>query len=86
MICKFDADLIFPKNYLEEINKVFLKNNKIGLCGGFCSVLKANQWQIENLTNTDHIRGALKAYRIQAFKDIGGLSKQMGGILLTKLN
>ena len=78
VICKFDADLIFPKNYLEKINKTFLKDNKIGLCGGFCSILEENQWQTENLTNKDHIRGALKAYRINAFNDIGGLSKQMG--------
>lgn len=78
VICKFDADLIFPRNYLEEISRFFLKNNKIGLCGGSCSILKNKQWQIENLTNNDHIRGALKAYRIKAFNDIGGLCKQMG--------
>ena len=78
VVCKFDADLIFPKNYLQEINTAFLNNTKIGLCGGFCSVLKENQWQIENLTNTDHVRGALKAYRVKAFRNIGGLPKQMG--------
>ncbi|MGX1024103.1 glycosyltransferase family 2 protein [Flavobacterium sp. CS20] len=78
IICKFDADLIFPSHYLEEINKAFVSDKKIGLCGGVCSVENSGRWQTEKLTNLDHIRGALKAYRVEAFKDIGGLPSQMG--------
>ncbi len=78
IICKFDADLEFPKNYLEKINHHFLSNPKTGLCGGVCSVLKNKVWQIESLNNADHVRGALKAYRVEAFKSISGLSSQMG--------
>ena len=26
VICKFDADIIFPENYLEEINKIYEEN------------------------------------------------------------
>ena len=29
IICKFDADVIFPTHYLEEINKVYEKNHHI---------------------------------------------------------
>lgn len=78
VICKFDADLIFPPNYLETIAKTFQHDEKIGMCGGFCYIEKAGTWILENLTNKDHIRGALKAYRKECFVDIGGLKPAMG--------
>lgn len=78
IICKFDADLIFPVNYLEEISKVFTENKKAGMVGGFCHIKKGKFWELENLTNKDHIRGALKAYRKECFNDIQGLKPAMG--------
>ncbi|MEX0996220.1 MAG: glycosyltransferase family A protein [Flavobacteriaceae bacterium] len=78
IICKFDADLIFPENYLEIVAEIFKKNTKCGMAGGFCTIEKNGTWEIENLTNKDHIRGALKAYRQECFKDIGGLKTAMG--------
>jgi glycosyltransferase involved in cell wall biosynthesis len=78
IICKFDADLIFPLNYLEEITKIFTQNPKAGMVGGFCHIKKGDDWELENLTNNDHIRGALKAYRKDCFKDIQGLKPAMG--------
>ena len=78
IFCKFDADLIFPVNYLETIAQEFEKNPRIGMAGGFCYVEKDDEWQLENLTNKDHIRGALKAYRKECFKQIGGLKLAMG--------
>ncbi|MDT0556916.1 glycosyltransferase [Patiriisocius hiemis] len=78
IICKFDADLIFPTNYLETISNYFERNQKCGMAGGFCAIKKEGSWVIENLTNPDHIRGALKAYRKDCFKTIGGLKESMG--------
>ena len=78
IVCKFDADLIFPKNYLEKIAALFHQNPIVGMAGGFCYIKKNNQWVLENLTNNDHIRGALKAYRKECFEQIGGLKKAMG--------
>jgi glycosyltransferase involved in cell wall biosynthesis len=78
VVCKFDADLEFPFNYLETLNSAFLKNQCIGLCGGVCSVEKNGIWVPESLTNLDHVRGALKAYSSKAFKEIDGLKSQMG--------
>ena len=78
VVCKFDADLIFPENYLETIAAHFQTDPKIGMCGGFCHILSAEKWVLENLTDKDHIRGALKAYRKACFKDIGGLKPSMG--------
>jgi len=78
VICKFDADLIFPSNYLQTLKAVFTKNTNCGMAGGFCYIEKNNQWILENLTNKDHIRGALKAYRKECFNDIKGLKSAMG--------
>ncbi len=78
IICKFDADLIFPEDYLETISRHFTEDPETGMAGGFCQVQKGEKWVLENLTDKDHIRGALKAYRKACFKDIGGLKASMG--------
>ncbi|MBO3117290.1 glycosyltransferase family 2 protein [Winogradskyella sp. DF17] len=78
VICKFDADLIFPSNYLERLVHHFKSNDKLGMASGFCYLRKNNTWNIEDLTRKDHIRGALKAYRKQCFIDIGKLKPSMG--------
>ena len=39
---------------------------------------KNGEWILENLTDKDHIRGALKAYRKECFQQIGGLKPAMG--------
>ncbi|MBX2829070.1 MAG: glycosyltransferase family 2 protein [Flavobacteriaceae bacterium] len=78
ILCKFDADLIFPENYLERLSAIFDKNPNCGMAGGFCYIDNGNDWVLENLTNKDHIRGALKAYRKSCYQQIGGLKKAMG--------
>lgn len=78
VIVKIDADLIFPTNYFETITKHFLSDATIGMVGGFCYIEKNGKWILENLTDKDHIRGALKAYRKETFQLIGGLKPQMG--------
>lgn len=78
IICKFDADLIFPANYLETIGKHFEHNPEVGMAGGFCHLENNGDWKLESLTDKDHIRGALKAYRKACFEDIGGLKPSMG--------
>jgi glycosyltransferase involved in cell wall biosynthesis len=78
IIVKVDADLIFPNNYFETIIKHFQSDSKIGMAGGFCYIAKNDDWVLENLTDKDHIRGALKAYRKETYKQIGGLKPAMG--------
>lgn len=78
VVCKFDADLEFPNNYIEKLNNLFIQNPKQGLCGGICMIEQNGTWKSENITNSDHVRGALKAYRVSAFKAILGLKAQMG--------
>jgi glycosyltransferase involved in cell wall biosynthesis len=78
VICKFDADLIFPNNYLEQIANHFNSNNKLGMASGFCYIEKNGDWILENLTRKDHIRGALKAYKKACFLQIGKIKPSMG--------
>ncbi|WP_242204892.1 glycosyltransferase family 2 protein [Aestuariivivens insulae] len=78
VICKFDADLIFPSNYLEQLAFHFKSNPKVGMASGFCYIEKNGQWVLENLTRKDHIRGALKAYRKDCFLQIDKLKPSMG--------
>ena len=78
IICKYDADLIFPNNYLEQLAIHFINNDSLGMAAGFCYIEKNGNWVLENLTRKDHIRGALKSYRKQCFKDIGKLKPSMG--------
>ena len=78
ILVKIDADLIFPSNYFETIINHFQSDERIGMVGGFCYIEKNGKWILENLTDKDHIRGALKAYRKETFKQIGGLKPAMG--------
>ncbi len=78
VICKFDADLIFPTNYLEVLATHFNSDLKLGMASGFCYIKKDDEWILEDLTRKDHIRGALKAYRKECFQQIGQLKPSMG--------
>ncbi|HET8886472.1 MAG TPA: glycosyltransferase family 2 protein [Salinimicrobium sp.] len=85
LLCKFDADLIFPDNYLEEIALAFQQNPELGMAGGFCYIQKNGEFILENLTNKDHIRGALKTYRKECFFQIGKIKPAMGWDTLDEL-
>lgn len=78
ILVKIDADLIFPLNYFETVINHFKSDDRIGMAGGFCYIEKNGDFVLENLTDKDHIRGALKAYRKETYKQIGGLKPAMG--------
>lgn len=78
IICKFDADLIFPENYLETVAELFERNPRCGMAGGLLNVMKNKQWIYENIANKDHLRGPIKAYKKACFQSIGGLKQSIG--------
>lgn len=78
IICKFDADIIFPTHYLEEINKVYEKNPKVGMASGIVYIEKDGRWQFENLSSKNHVRGPIKSYRKSCFMEMGGLKEILG--------
>lgn len=78
ILCKFDADLIFPKNYLERIANLFKSNPKIGIAGGLPFIKKNDTWIFEKIASKNHVRGPLKAYRKSCFEKIGGIRSSIG--------
>ncbi len=46
--------LNISENYLETIASIFQNNPKCGIAGGF-TIQKNGVWEIENLTNKDHV-------------------------------
>lgn len=78
VICKYDADLIFPEHYLETLVGHFNSDDKLGMVAGLCYIHKNGNWILEDLTAKKHIRGALKAYRKDCFLSIGKLKRSMG--------
>jgi glycosyltransferase involved in cell wall biosynthesis len=78
VICKFDADLIFPENYLETLALHYKNDPKLGMASGHCYIERNGEWIYENLTSKDHIRGPVKCYRKACFEAIGGLQNSMG--------
>ncbi|KFC20569.1 glycosyltransferase family 2 protein [Chryseobacterium sp. FH1] len=50
VICKYDADIVFPRDYLEKVNQVFEENPKAGLLSGLVYIRNYKQNpQIKNL-------------------------------------
>ena len=92
IICKFDADIIFPENYLLKINEVYEKNPKVGMVSGIVKIQKSvfekalafdfkdekKQWIFENISSKNHIRGPIKSYRKECFLSMNGLRPVLG--------
>lgn len=78
VICKFDADIILPPNYLESIIALFKSDPKVGIAGGLAYIKKENIWVYETIASKKHVRGPFKAYRKECFEAIGGLKRSIG--------
>ncbi len=92
IICKFDADIILPENYLMEVHKVYESNPKAGMVSGIVKIKKSvfeknlafdfkdekQQWTFENLSSKNHVRGPIKSYRKECFVAMNGLRPVLG--------
>ncbi len=92
IICKFDADVIFPENYLEEVAKVYQENPKAGMVSGLVRIKKSvldyslafdfdeekSKWKFENISSPQHVRGPIKSYRKECFLAMNGLRPVLG--------
>jgi glycosyltransferase involved in cell wall biosynthesis len=78
IICKFDADILLPNDYLERIKLLFESHTHVGIAGGLAYIKKDNTWIYENISDKNHVRGPIKAYRKSCFKQIGGLKPSIG--------
>ena len=78
LIGKFDADIVLPPNYFENMVNQFQANWKLGMCSGLLFVQNGNQWKYEDIANKNHIRGPIKLYHKACFQKIGGLRPGAG--------
>jgi len=79
VICKYDADLIFPNNYLESLANHYQKNPQLGMVAGHCYIQKNMEvGNLKTLPQKSTFEGPLKAYRKACFMEIGGLKKIYG--------
>jgi len=78
VICKFDADIILPENYLSTVETAFVTHPEYGLVGGLLYIEKDGNWVYEGNSNKHHVRGPMKAYRKECFVQIGGLRETLG--------
>ncbi len=92
IICKFDADVIFPPDYLSEIKKIYENDPHAGMASGIVKISnepfsvteafdfnnKNGQWQFENISSKNHVRGPIKSYHKACFQEINGLRPVLG--------
>jgi len=74
-VVKLDADLSLKPDYFQSVARHFIENKNLAVCGGVCLVEKNGEWIREKITNKDHVRGAIKAYRKEFLDLIGGLKE-----------
>ncbi|MBL6646734.1 MAG: glycosyltransferase family 2 protein [Flavobacteriaceae bacterium] len=79
VICKFDADLVFPPDYLMRMLERFKNQSNLGMFAGVLQVIDEDgAWIDESISNPNHIRGPIKAYRKKCLDQIGGLREALG--------
>jgi len=78
VICKFDSDIIFPKDYLYRLKHHYEKNPRLGMLSGLVYIQKDNIWRFENISSKNHVRGPIKSYKTECYIDIGGLRPVLG--------
>ncbi|SDE66500.1 glycosyltransferase [Riemerella columbipharyngis] len=78
VICKFDADIIFPENYLQRLNDIYTDNDDVGMASGLLYIEHNGVWLHEAVANKNHIRGAIKSYRKECFQKMKGIRPTLG--------
>jgi len=76
-IGKLDADIELSDTYFEDILRQFHLDPKLGIAGGSLYHYTKNRKVMEKCP-LDHVRGGLKLYRVQCWKDIGGMGSKIG--------
>jgi len=74
---KLDADIELAPIYYEDILGKFYDDPKLGIAGGTLFHFIKGKKIIEN-NPENHVRGGLKLYRIQCWRDIGGMEFKLG--------
>ena len=90
IIGKFDADIIFPPDYLEKVSEIYENNPKAGMVSGLVYIEQNGNWEFENLSSKNHVRGPIKSYRKDCLLRMKGLRPILGwdniDVMLAEMN
>ncbi len=92
VLCKFDADIVFPRDYLNEIRQLYQSDHSIGMASGLVRITEgaidlskimdfekeSSGWKYENLSDPSHVRGPIKSYLRECFEAMGGIRPTLG--------
>ena len=78
LIGKFDADIVLPHNYFEQMRNHFQANWLLGMCSGLLYTNHNKVWSYEKIANKSHVRGPIKLYYREVFELMGGLREGVG--------
>jgi len=79
ILAKFDGDLEFPANTLEQVSKAFNGDPRLGVTGGTRYEGKGKKGSLRKvLVPKGFVGGPFKFYRRKCFEDINGLIKRAG--------
>lgn len=76
-LCLIDADIVLPERYFEILFTYFAKDPKLGIaCGGI--VERVGDQLVELRHEPEMVFGAIKCWRRECFKMVGGLELSVG--------
>lgn len=84
-LARLDADLVFPPDYFARIFEKFRAQPALGIAGGVLYIEKKGKLVAEKDAE-NHVRGALKLYRLKCLLEIGGLSTEIGWDTLDEIS
>ena len=80
-IVKMDADVTLDSRYFSRIMEYFKNDPSLGMASGKTYIKQGDRWILERIPDT-HVSGACKTYRLQCFREIGGLIPLLGWDIL----
>lgn len=76
-IGKLDIDIELDPTYFEDLMHKFRQDSTLGIAGGTLYHIEKGKRRVEQCPKY-HVRGGLKFYRRECFKDIGGMTFALG--------
>jgi len=77
LVVKLDVDTTFESDHFEALLEEFAADRLLGIAGGVCLEESDGRWLPTHVTS-DHVRGAVRAYRRECLIDVLPLEDGMG--------
>jgi poly-beta-1,6-N-acetyl-D-glucosamine synthase len=77
VVVKLDVDTTFEPDHFQVLLEAFAADQRLGIAGGVCLEERGGEWTPTHVTS-DHVRGAVRAYRRECLVDVLPLEDGMG--------